>query len=95
MSEWEKEAKSDYYGSVLPVLLSHEGREDEPTEEVIFVDSISGGQDYENNMPRRLTIIRKLADGQEYRGVYLLKEVGESQLREINESDKGSERCLK
>lgn len=52
--------------SVLPMRTNHSGREDDPIEEVIFCVSISGGGDYQNDMPVALSLIRRLADGTEY-----------------------------
>jgi len=56
--------------SVLPQRLTARGEPDEPLVEVIFCDMISGGADYVDNMPRTLSLIRKLADGSEYRATY-------------------------
>ena len=43
---------------------------DDHDEEVIYAASISGGADYLNEMPRRLTLVRKFADGREIRAEY-------------------------
>ena len=40
-------------------------------EEAIICDSISGGAQYVNDMPRELSLIRKLRDGTEYRAKYV------------------------
>lgn len=57
---------------VLPSLASETGALDEPLHEAMICDSISGGAQYENNMPKRLSLIRLLADGREYRAEYVL-----------------------
>lgn len=57
-------------GSILPQRISENGEKDEPLLEVIICDGISGGADYINNMPRHLTLTRKLADGTEYSAEY-------------------------
>ena len=53
-----------------------------PIEEVIICDSISGGARYDNNMPRELSLVRKLADGTEYRARYVQVEDDSDDLRE-------------
>ena len=57
--------------SILPMYISP--NELEPATEVIVCSAISGGADYENEMPRELTIIRKLLDGREYTAAYIQK----------------------
>lgn len=57
--------------SILPLIISITGAEDEPVEEIIFCDSISGGAKYNDNMPMELSLIRRLADGSEYRMRYI------------------------
>ena len=68
--ELEKFAES----GVLPMKVSKTGLDEEPLEEVIICDSVSGGADYSRNMPRRVTLVRRLADGTEYRANYEIKE---------------------
>ena len=58
-------------GSVLPMLLNETGEENEVVTETIICDSISGGADYQNNMPARLSLLREFADGTEYRAKYV------------------------
>ena len=58
--------------SVLPMYVSKS--EFEPASEVIVCSSISGGSDYVDDMPRELTIIRKLLNGREYKARYILIE---------------------
>lgn len=52
---------------VLPQRVSATGAGDEPLTEAVICEAISGGADYENNMPRKLTLCRRLADGTEGR----------------------------
>ena len=59
--------------SVLPVVVTESGKDEEPVVETIICDSMSGGADYRNNMPRMLTLVRKLADGTKYRRTYIQK----------------------
>ena len=58
-------------GSVLPRIMSKTGSDDEPITEIIICDSVSGGAQYENNMPKRLSLFRKLMDGTEYFAEYV------------------------
>ena len=58
--------RDDYYTSVIPIIIG-----DHDDEEVIFASSMSGGADYVDGLPRRLTLVRKFADGrEEIWGVY-------------------------
>lgn len=57
--------------SVLPERISKTGSPDEPLTEIIICTAISGGADYMNEMPKRLILRRKLANGKEYVAVYL------------------------
>lgn len=57
LEEFEKET------SVLPMLVEDN---DEELEEVIVCSSISGGADYIGNMPKRLELVRRLKNGEEY-----------------------------
>ena len=65
LTEFEKKS------SVLPERISKTGSPDEPLTEIVICTSISGGADYVNEMPRRLTLHRKLANGKEHAAVYL------------------------
>ena len=56
--------------SVLPMLISETGDPDEPLTEIIVCSGISGGADCIHEMPRRLTLIRKLANGKEFKADY-------------------------
>jgi hypothetical protein len=57
--------------SVLPMIISQNGLNEEPILEAIVCDSISGRKDYENSMPRRLSLRRKLSNGEEYTTEYV------------------------
>ena len=54
--------------SILPLIMVNDNNE---FEEIIVCDSISGGADYKNNMPRRVVLRRHLADGTEYIQIYI------------------------
>lgn len=56
--------------SCLPQIVSQNGLDHEPLEEVLICESISGGARYINNMPSELTLSRVLADGTEYKAIY-------------------------
>lgn len=56
--------------SLLPCVVSEFGGIDEPILEATVCSSISGGKCYENDMPKELTLIRRLADGTEYTARY-------------------------
>ena len=56
-------------GSILPTRIC-ERLDGGPLVEVIFCDSLAGGKNYINEMPARLSLIRRLADGTEYRAEY-------------------------
>ena len=58
--------------SVLPMLISETGDPDEPLTEIIVCSGISGGKDLKNEMPRTLILIRKLANGKEYKADYII-----------------------
>ena len=66
--EFEKNA------SVLPMHISKTGNPNEPLSEIIICTSISGGADFVDDMPKGLTLLRKLADGREYKAKYTLHE---------------------
>ena len=54
--------------SVLPLKI---GTEDE-LQEMIFCDSIAGGQRYYKKMPKDLTLVRRFSDGREIRAQYVI-----------------------
>lgn len=56
---------------VLPMVLTQSGDPGEPIEEAIICSHISGGYFYIDNMPVRLTLIRRLKDGTEYTASYV------------------------
>jgi hypothetical protein len=58
--------------SVLPMLVSETGDPDKPLSEIIVCSGISGGADYIYEMPRTLTLKRKLANGKEYKADYII-----------------------
>lgn len=60
--------------SLLPMIISEIGSRDEPILEVVFCDRISGGADYVNGMPQGLTLIRRLANGEEHKAEYTIHE---------------------
>ena len=66
--EFEKDA------SVLPMHISKIANSNEPLSEIIICTSISGGADFVDDMPKGLTLLRKLADGREYKAKYTLHE---------------------
>ena len=57
--------------SILPM---HIGSKNEKLSEIIICTSISGGADFIDEMPKRLTLLRKLANGQKYKAEYTLHE---------------------
>lgn len=57
--------------SLIPMISSETGSVDEKIEEVIICESISGGTDYDNNMPEKLHLVRKTKDGEEYEMSYI------------------------
>lgn len=57
--------------SVLPMHISKTGNPNEPLTEIIICTAISGGNDYVDEMPRRLILHRKLANEKEHVAVYL------------------------
>ena len=57
--------------SILPIKISETGKENEPLSEVIFCDSMSGGAKYENGLPMELSLVRRMADGTEFRARYI------------------------
>lgn len=59
--------------SVLPMQITEDGSDDKPLEEVIVCDSISGGAKYFDGMPERLSLIRRLKDGTEFRMEYIMR----------------------
>lgn len=56
---------------LLPLKISETGALSEELDEVIICDGISGGNQWENEMPKNLSLIRRLADGTEYRMRYV------------------------
>ena len=67
-----------FFTGLLPMKISPTGRKIEPLSEVIICDSMSGGANYKNNMPKELSLIRHLADGTEYRMRYTQDEGGDA-----------------
>lgn len=59
--------------SVLPMLISETGDPNEPLGEIIVCSGISGGADCVDKMPRRLTLVRKLVNGEEYKAEYEIR----------------------
>lgn len=59
-------------GSVLPYVVVD--NDNKKILEVIICDSISGGANMKENMPKRLSLIRRCENGNEYRGTYYLSE---------------------
>lgn len=59
-------------GTCIPSVVSPTGTDDETISEVLTCDSISGGKDYIDNMPRKLSLIRWTPDG-EYRATYYIQ----------------------
>lgn len=71
MSESEEIILKDWLkASILPQIVTQNGLDNEPILEIIVCDSISGGAKYKNDMPKELTLVRKLKDGKEYRMRY-------------------------
>lgn len=62
------------HDSVLPMLINQSGSEQDPVEESIVCVSISGGADYNDDMPKELTLLRRLEGGQEYTMRYVQRE---------------------
>ena len=62
--EFEKDA------SVLPMYISKTGNPNEPLTEILICTSISGGADFADEMPKRLTLLRKHANSQEHKAEY-------------------------
>ncbi len=56
---------------VLPSLCSETGADDEPLEDVIICDLISGGAQYENDMPKMLQLTRMTKDFTQYHATYV------------------------
>ena len=65
LKEFEKIA------SILPLRISKTGNPNEPLIEIILCTAISGGGDYIDEMPRRLTLHRELANGKKYAASYM------------------------
>ena len=59
--------------SVLPMRISKTGDPNESLIETIICTAISGGADYVDEMPRKLTLLRKLANGKEYTAEYTIQ----------------------
>jgi hypothetical protein len=55
-------------GTLIPMLLVDD---EEELSEVIFCESISGGADYVDDMPRQLTLTRLTVDGHKYEAQYI------------------------
>lgn len=70
----DAEAGLEYFveSGILPQRISPTGADDEPLSEAIICDSISGSAQYVDNMPRRLSLVRRLADGTEFRADYVV-----------------------
>ena len=64
--EMEKFAES----GILPHLVSETGDPEEPLSEVTICSAMSGGADEVGNMPRTITLMRRLADGTVYEMKY-------------------------
>lgn len=60
--------------SVLPMYASKS--ELEPATEVIVCSAVSGRAHYVNNMPKSLTLTRRLLSGEEYNARYVMIEEG-------------------
>ena len=58
---------------VLPLLIVDENN---VLIEAITCTSISGGKDYANNMPKRLTLVRKQKSSKIYTATYIQDEIG-------------------
>lgn len=56
---------------LLPQIVTEHGLDGEPIQEVIICDSISGGADYVDHVPRRLSLVLRFASGTEHRAEYL------------------------
>lgn len=61
--------------SLLPMEITANGLENEPVIEEIYCDSISGGAQYNKNMPKYLSLIRELATGEIYKMGYIQAEM--------------------
>ena len=72
-NEVEKDGLLEFEGktSVLPMFISK--GELKPATEVIVCSAISGGAKYMGNMPKELTLVRKLLGGKEYTARYEIK----------------------
>lgn len=58
--------------SVLPMRISKTGKANEQLTEIIVCSNISRGDDLIYEMPRTVTLIRKLANGKEYKADYII-----------------------
>ena len=52
--------------SILPMVISVDGKLSDEILEVIVCSAISGKANYKNDMPESLTLVRKTKDGKEY-----------------------------
>ena len=69
----KKDELKEFEGaSVIPLCVSKTGDSDELLTEIIICTCLSGGADYVNNMPKRLTLVRKFVNGKEYKGEYTI-----------------------
>jgi len=57
--------------SILPLRVTETGGPDEPILEATICDSMSGGAQEKNGMPKELTLVRIKADGTEIRMRYV------------------------
>lgn len=71
----EEQSLEEFASSgVLPELWSEFGLADtklDPLQGVLICDSISGGADYVDDMPKRLSLVRRDNEGNEYRAEYV------------------------
>lgn len=59
-------------GSLIPFVVTETGADSEPPIEVLICDAIAGGRRYIHGMPADLHLLRRLADGSEFRAKYAL-----------------------
>lgn len=57
--------------SVLPMYMSES--DTDPTTEVIVCTEISGGANFVDGMPKELTLVRKVLNGEEHKAGYVIK----------------------
>ena len=78
MNKNKKKDKLQEFGenvSILPLEVSKTGIPDESLTEIIVCSCVSGGADYVDEMPRRLTLLRRLVNGKEFKGEYTIKTI--------------------